>query len=127
MCPLKKQTWLQRVVRCAGSERLALCSPRLASDELEVFAESGVVSSFPSCSRFGGHVAPTGHVVAICLYHPDLATATSEVRVFIPLPDVAAIGADETNPTALGWLFFFALCACLLSLSGFVSVRQELD
>ena len=74
-------------------------APTLASDELDVVAETGGGPSFPACCCFGGPVPPTIPIVSFGFEGPDVATLASEVRVVCTVPVVAANVLDVPNPT----------------------------
>ena len=90
--------------RCDGSGRLALSAPTLASDELDVVAETAGGPSFPAWCCFEGPVPPTVPIVSFGVEGPDVATLTSEVRVYGAMPRVAAIALDVPNVTGTVWL-----------------------
>ena len=98
-----------------------MSSPTLASDALDVVAESDGGPSFPAWCCFAGPVPPTGPIFSFGFEGPDVATLTSEVRVVGAIPEVSAIALDVSNPTAPGWLFFLVF-AVFLDLSCWTSV-----
>ena len=93
-----------------------LSGPTVASDEVDVVAESAGGTSFPTCALFGEPVPPNIPLVAIEFTGPDFATMTWEVRLVCTVSELTAIAPDVPNPTAPSCVCFLDFCV-LLALS----------
>ena len=79
-------------------------APKIASDELDVVAETAGGPCLPAC-YFEGPLPPTVTIVSLWFEGRDVATLTSEVRVLSTVPVVAAIVLYVPNQNVPGWLF----------------------